>query len=93
MPILVTVRSSPRRSVTVSTPTPPPEITVNRVTLTAHLDDLQDVDISGLPQPYPEDVDFPYDEDMRYTLVYNPTVRQWIATPEPVVTGIDGGTY
>jgi hypothetical protein len=73
------------------TPTVSAGIDINREGLMAHINDLQDVDVSALPQPYPSDLDF--NQDQRFVLTYDPSTGQWIAAPEPVVTLIDGGDY
>lgn len=91
MGISVTVRATERQIVTVALPTPAPDVTINRREITAHLDDLLDVDLSALPQPFPGDV--AYDEDERYYLNYNPSTGSWVAEREATVSEIDGGTY
>ena len=87
----VTMRTVRRSVVTITPPPLPPIVAINRVALTAHINDLQDVDISALPQPYPDDINF--SEDQKFYLAYDPTEAQWTAEREPTVTEVDGGTY
>lgn len=85
----VTVNTRTRRASVVTAASAPVPIVLDAEDV--NIDDLQDVDVSAIPEPYPGNLNFSLDQ--RYTLVYDPAQGKWVAALEAVVSEIDGGIY